>query len=138
MHKRQEGALRVELTRTLSGDDVGQQRCAICERAFILGAATAWALSESGLALGKVCPSCLESGPEGICARLARRAAWSRRIAEQDAGFVEEGWVGECPTPEELEMLGKLFRTPLYATMEQANEVPEHGGRGLLEPKDYE
>jgi hypothetical protein len=129
--------LKVVLMRTLSGDDVGQQRCAICKRAFLLGAATAWVLSETGLPVGEVCPSCLESGPEEISARLAQRAAWWRRIAEAEQDLADEEWVGECPTPEELQMLEKVYATPLYRTMEEAEAAIARGERGLLEAEDY-
>jgi hypothetical protein len=111
--------LRIVLERTLIAGDVGEQRCAICRRKFWLGAATAFAISDTDMLLGETCPRCIERGAEHMEAELQSRARWSRWVADADEVLADEGFDGP-PTVEEYLMLEKVYGTALYRDCEEA------------------
>jgi hypothetical protein len=84
--------MRIEATWTLSAAHVGDQPCAIRERRFYLGAATAQAISDDDVILGGVCPACILAGPEHMAGELERRASWSRLQADEDEEIASEGF----------------------------------------------
>lgn len=67
-----------------------ERDCGICRNVFWLGEATAWAITDSNILLGEVCPACLE-GASHIEAKLDERARWSRMVAAEDEGIASEG-----------------------------------------------
>jgi hypothetical protein len=89
--------VRIVLKRTLSADDLGEGPCSICKRKFCLGPVTAWAISDSEILLGEICPACLEGGTERMERELRWRAYWSRQTADQDERLAAEGFAMSCP-----------------------------------------
>ncbi len=82
--------------------------CFLCNRRFVVGAAMARAYSDDGeIDCGEVCPDCLQSGAEGITARLEANARWTREAAEEDEMLAEEG-LGEVPSLDELRMMERI------------------------------
>jgi hypothetical protein len=123
--------MRIVLERTLLAGDVGEQRCAICRLKFWLGAATAFAVSDTDTLLGETCPSCIERGAEHMAAELQSRARWSRWVAEMDEVLAEEGF-DELPTVAEYRMLETVYGTARYRDGEEAEAALARGGPGLL------
>jgi len=119
----------------LSAGDVGEQRCAICERKFWLGPATAYAISDDNVLLGETCPACLESGPQEMERELEWHARMSRWVAAQKEEFAREGF-SEVPSLEEYLMAERVYQTPLYRSAEEADAAIAAGGPGLLDEND--
>jgi hypothetical protein len=111
--------MRIDVTWTICEAHAGDQPCAICEKPFWLGPATAQAISDDDVILGEVCPACLLAGPEHMADQLERRAMWSRLQAEEDEVFAGEDF-GDVPTLDEFLALEAVLQTPLYATVEEA------------------
>jgi hypothetical protein len=93
----------IELQRTLCPEDMRETRCSICGRTFKIGCVTIWTLTdERGIDLGEMCPTCLK---------------WlGRRAAEDDVGR-------RFPTLEEFQALEAEWRTPTYASSEEADRA---------------
>ena len=93
--------MRIEISRTRDDQTPGERDCAICRDVFYLGEATAWAISDTNVLLGEVCPACLERGSEYIEGKLEDRARLSRAIADEDEWIASEG-VEDLPSVDEL------------------------------------
>lgn len=127
--------MRIVLERTLIAGDVGEQRCAICQRKFWLGAATAFAISDTDMLLGETCPSCIERGAEHMEDELQSRARWSRWVADADEDLADEGF-DDPPSVEEYFLLEKIYGTALYRDCAEAEAAQRRGGPGLLDEDD--
>ncbi len=93
----------IELERTLCPEDMRETKCSICGRTFKIGCVIIRALAdERGTDLGEMCPTCLK---------------WlGRRVAEDDGGR-------RLPTLEEFQALEAEWRTPTYASSEEADRA---------------
>jgi hypothetical protein len=126
--------MRIVLKRTLTDQDIGAQRCVICQGKFWLGPVTAFAISDTDILLGETCTACLEGGAERMEDELSWRARWSRITADQDERLAAEGFGSEAtPTLDEYLTLEKVYRTPLYRDWVEADAAIEAGGPGLLD-----
>jgi hypothetical protein len=124
--------VRIVLKRTLTVEDVGEQRCAICCGKFWLGSVSAFAISDTDILLGETCPACLAGGAEGMEDQLRSRARWSRITAAQDERLASEGF-DEPPTLDEYLMLERVYGSPLYRDCAEADAAIKAGGPGLLD-----
>jgi hypothetical protein len=119
--------MRIVLTRTLIGEDIGEHGCAICKSKLWLGPVSALAISDGDVLLGETCPAYLERGPQYMQHELEWRAYWSRLIAAQDEELALEGFE-KTPSLDEYLMLEKLYkeaRYPSYKELERAEEAGE-------------
>ncbi len=103
----------IELQRTLCPEDMRETKCSICGRTFKIGCVTIWTLTdERGIDLGEMCPTCLK---------------WlGRRAAEDDVGR-------RFPTLEEFQALEAEWRTPTYASSEEADRAIGWGALAGME-----
>ena len=60
-----------------------QNQCMICSSIYSLRKARASVYSQQGIQYGDVCPDCLESGAEGIKARLLDNVQRLREFADE-------------------------------------------------------
>jgi hypothetical protein len=118
--------MRITLQQTASRDDLGALRCCICRCTFHLGPATCWAIDESNVLWGEVCPSCIERGPEHIEFVLKHHAWWARIIAEQETSAAEEG-ITDCPTLDEILVAESYYERPMFETGAEYMAALERG-----------
>lgn len=67
-----------------------QNKCVICGSIYSLKTARASVYSQQGIEYGDACPDCLESGPEGIKARLLENAQRLREFADELEALSQE------------------------------------------------
>jgi len=82
--------MRVFLAPTREYQEPGEIQCSFCKERFPLGEATLWAVSESNILLGEVCPACVSAGAGYIQEILDRRAYFSHAIADEAEGIALE------------------------------------------------
>lgn len=118
--------MRITLQQTGIAGDIGEMECCICRRSFYLGTAMCWAIDESNVLWGHVCPACIERGPEHIQKECEFRA-WSLRMqAEQATKSAEEG-ISDCPTLDELLAAETFYERAMFETTEEYMDALERG-----------
>lgn len=98
--------MRIELYRERTESPLD---CAACSLSHHLrGVETLLILADERI-VGNLCPSCLDSGEQGIRERLIAQAKMYRQIAKEFDDAAEEALDGfEVPSIEELETFEKL------------------------------
>ena len=124
--------MKVELRQTASNDDQVEAKCYLCGLLFYVGAATCWAISESNVLLGDVCPKCLQHGLEYMQKLLERNARFSRMQAELDEEIAAEG-ISDASSLDEFLAAEAFYVTPGFKTGGQYLERIGSEDRGVSE-----
>jgi hypothetical protein len=93
---------KVELERLICPEFAEEEKCALCERPFVLGLVIGRALTECRVYVGEVCGECVEWLSKGPMAHS-----------------------GKFLKPEDIERLEAEWRTPVYVSLQEADAAWE-------------
>jgi hypothetical protein len=114
--------MRVAVRQMLTPEDLGEARCCACGKRFFRSVAEAYLLTDTGMDMGEICPSCLGRGAEHIEKHMEQNAYWARLNAEA-LGRAAAELVEDCPSLDEYLAMEQAIGQPRYASFEEADRA---------------